>query len=249
MPSQILRLARHYLFSPSKGAEEARKESISLKNSSLRVIIPAGESGGSVPATRRRLEEAWGARVIDHAGATEVGAWGIGCPEGRGLYVNEDEFIAEILTPSPDQPGELVLTGLGRGAWPVIRYRTGDLVRPVRETRPDGRSALLLEGGILGRVDDMVTIRGLNVYPSAIEEIIRSVPGTAEFQIVASRPGEMDELALQLEGNAAACEEVGRRIDASLGIRVEIAAVAPGSLPRGDGKAKRFVDLRRPAKS
>ena len=127
-----------------------------------------------------------------------------------------------------------------------MRYRTGDLVRPVREARPEGGTALLLEGGILGRVDDMITIRGMNVYPSALENIIRSVPGTEEFQIVASRPGELDELSFRIEGDAAACREVGRRIDEHLGVRAEVAAVAPGSLPRGDGKAKRFVDLRRP---
>ncbi len=226
-------------------AEEARKEKLPIPSSSVRALIHAGEAGASIPATRRRLEEAWGARILDHAGATEVGAWGVGSADGRGLHVNEEEFIAEVLDTgsgkpvAPGQIGELVLTGLGRGAWPVLRYRTGDLVRPVRE---DG---LLLEGGILGRVDDMITIRGLNVYPSALEEIIRSVPGTAEFQIVASRPGEMDELILYLEGNAALGEEVRRRIDERLGIRVQVTAVAPGEFARGDGKAKRFVDQRR----
>ncbi|HLF93538.1 MAG TPA: AMP-binding protein [Planctomycetota bacterium] len=229
-------------------AEEARKEGIAIRGGPVRVLIHAGEAGASIPATRRRLEEAWGAPVLDHAGATEVGAWGIGTPDGRGLVVNEEEFVAEVLDPASGGPvapggtGELVLTNLGRGAWPVLRYRTGDLVRPSRQA--DG--TLLLEGGILGRLDDMVTIRGLNVYPSALEEIIRSVPGTAEFQIVASRPGEMDELALNLEGDAALAGEVRRRIDERLGLRVEVAVVPPGSLPRGEGKAKRFVDHRHP---
>ncbi len=232
-------------------AEEARKDGIAIRGGPVRVLIHAGEPGASLPATRRRLEDAWGARILDHAGATEVGAWGIGTLDGRGLTVNEEEFIAEILDPASGAPvapggtGELVLSNLGRGAWPVLRYRTGDLVRPVRQA--DG--SLLLDGGILGRLDDMLTIRGLNVYPSAIEEIVRSVPGTAEFQIVASRPGEMDELTLTLEGDAALAQEVRRRIDERLGLRVEVATVPPGSLPRGDAKAKRFVDHRRPVKS
>jgi phenylacetate-CoA ligase len=230
-------------------AEEARKEGIPICGSSVRMIIHAGEAGASIPATRRRLEEAWGARQLDHAGATEVGAWGIGCPEGRGLYVNEEEFIAEVVDPAtqgpvvPGQTGELVLTNLGRGAWPALRYRTGDIVRPIREPQPDGR--LLLEGGILGRVDDMITIRGMNVYPSALEEVLRSVAGTGEFQITADRLGELDELTIRLEGNEEVCREVGRRMDDLLGVQVEIVAVAQGVLPRGDGKAKRFVDRRR----
>lgn len=226
-------------------AEEARKEKIPIRGSSVRVLIHAGEAGASIPATRRRLEEAWGARVLDHAGATEVGAWGIGSADGRGLRVNEEEFIAEVLDPAtgnpvaPGQAGELVLTNLGRGAWPVFRYRTGDIVRPTRDT------ALFLEGGILGRADDMVTIRGVNVYPSALEDVIRSVEGIGEFQIVARRPGELDELEIRVEGAASACQELARRIDRLLGIRVEVAAVATDSLPRGDGKARRFVDERR----
>jgi phenylacetate-CoA ligase len=230
-------------------AEEGRKEGIPVRGSSVRMIIHAGEAGASIPATRRRLEEAWGARNLDHAGATEIGAWGVGCPEGRGLYVNEEEFIAKVVDPATQEPvasgqtGELVLTNLGRGAWPVLRYRTGDIVRPIREPLPDGR--LLLEGGILGRRDDMITIRGMNVYPSALEEVLRSVAGTGEFQIIADRPGELDELTIRLEGNEEACREVGRRMDDLLGIRVEIVAVAQGALPRGDGKAKRFVDHRR----
>lgn len=227
-------------------AEEARREQIPIRGS-IRVLIHAGECGASIPSTRRRLEEAWGARVLDHAGATEVGAWGVGDLDGRGLVVNEDEFIAEVLDPATQKPvaagqsGELVLTNLGRGAWPVIRYRTGDIVRPLREG-----GALMLEGGILGRADDMITIRGQNVYPSALEGVIRSVSGAAEFQILASRPAEMDELAVRIEGDEAACREVARRIDESLGIRVEVSAVPAGSIPRGDGKAKHFVDQRRP---
>jgi phenylacetate-CoA ligase len=228
-------------------AEEARKEKIPIRPSTVRALIPAGEPGGSIPATRRRLEEAWGASVLDHAGATEVGAWGIGCPKGRGLYVNEDEFVAEVLDPATLQPassGELVLTNLGRGAWPVLRYRTGDLVKAVRETRPDGTSALLLEGGILGRADDMVTIRGMNVYPSTIEELVRSVPGTGEFRLVARRPAELDELSLEVEGDPAACDALRRRVEDAFGVRIELRPAAPGSLPRSEGKAKRFIDER-----
>ena len=151
-----------------------------LTASGVRTIIVAGETGGSVPAVRARIERAWGARVIDHYGLTEVGPvafedW----DRPGGLYVNEAEFIAEVLdaqgAPVPDgELGELVLTNLGRTASPVIRYRTGDIVRARTAPCPTGPAYLWLDGGILTRADDMVTIRGVNVYPTAVEAVVRA---------------------------------------------------------------------------
>jgi len=238
-PSYALRLA-----------EVARQQNVSLDDSTIHTLIHAGEPGASIPHTRKRLEEAWGAQVIDHAGATEIGAWGVGARDGRGLYVNEDEFIAEVLDQETRQPvgpgelGELVITNLGRGAWPVIRYLTGDVVRPVREPGEDGSSRLLLEGGVLGRTDDMLTIRGVNVFPSAIENLVREVAGASEYRVTARRQSHMDQLEIELEAGGDTCENVARLVRERIGIRIDVRPVEVGSLPRWEAKHKRFVDAR-----
>lgn len=231
-------------------AEIAAQQNVSLRDSSIHTLIHAGEPGASIPNTRRQIEQAWGAKVIDHAGATEIGAWGVGTSDGRGLYVNEDEFIAEVLDRQTLEPvrcgelGELVITNLGRAGWPVIRYRTGDVVRPVRETAEDGSSRLLLQGGVLGRVDDMVIIRGVNVFPSAIENLIRESAGLREYRVTARHKHHMDELEIELEADSDLCERVAGFVRERIGIRIEVRPVDVGSLPRWEAKNKRFVDAR-----
>ena len=232
-------------------AEVAEREGVDLASSTITTTIHAGEPGAGIPATRRRIEQAWGAKVFDHAGASEIGAFGVGDEDGVGLYVNEDEFIAEVIDPATlfsveaGGEGELVITNLGRGAWPVIRYRTGDWVRPTRVESGEMQGRLLLEGGILGRVDDMVTVRGVNVYPSAIEEVVRSIEGAGEFRIVASTFAEMDELGIEVEGDGAVGEAVARRIREKIGIRVDVKSVEGETLPRWEAKARRFEDRRK----
>jgi phenylacetate-CoA ligase len=239
-PSYILHLA-----------ETARREGLSLSDAQVRITLHAGEPGASVPATRQRIAEAWNARVVDHAGATEIGAYGLGCPLGLGIHINEDEFVAEVLDLATDEPvadgmpGELVLTGLGRGAWPAIRYRSGDIVRPRRGLCRCGSTRVLLEGGILGRADDMIIVRGLNLFPSAVEGVIRALTA-AEFRIVATRQGELDELSVELEGNSALADQASKCLREHLGFRVHVEAIADGTLPRPEGKARRFVDRRKP---
>ena len=233
-------------------AEVAEREGMNLADSPIRVTIHAGEPGGSIAGTRARIAEAWGAQVFDHAGASEIGAYGIGDSEGKGLYMNEAEFIAEVVDPHSLEPvpegavGELIITNLGRGAWPVIRYRTGDLVRPRRVQVGDGPAKLLLEGGVLGRRDDMITVRGVNIYPSALENIIRSVAGSAEFRITATKVrgnGSSRDRARGQQRTAAA--KVKREIADQIGIRIEVEAVAENKLPRWEAKAKRLRDLRK----
>ena len=230
-------------------AEVARREGVSLSDAQVKITIHAGEPGASVPATRARLAEAWNARVIDHAGATEIGAYGLGCPLGLGVHINEDEFMAEVLDRGTDESvadstiGELVLTGLGRGAWPAIRYRSGDMVRPRRGTCRCGSTRVLLEGGILGRADDMVIIRGLNVFPSAVEGMIRTLTA-AEFRIIATRRGELDELMVELEGSRALADQAARCLREHIGIRIHVEPLTDDTLPRSEGKARRFVDRR-----
>ena len=182
----------------------AEEHNINLAHFAVRQIIVAGEPGGSVPATRERIESAWNARLTDHSGASEVGPWGYGNREGTCLHVLEAEFIAEFLsveTGEPANEGELshlILTNLGRQGMPILRYRTGDLVKPHWPTEGPNRF-VLLEGGVLGRADDMMVIRGVNIFPSSIEQILRSFPEVVEFRLTARKRGEMDELVVEVE--------------------------------------------------
>lgn len=231
-------------------AEVAAREGFSLADSPVRLTIHAGEPGGSVAATRQRISETWGAEVYDHAGASEVGAFGVPDPEGLGVYLNEDEFVGEVIDPETLAPaaegelGELALTNLGRACWPVIRYRTGDLVRAARRPGPDGQPRLFFEGGILGRVDDMITVRGVNVYPSALEDVIRQFAATAEFRLTATTREAMEELTIEVEADEAVGAKIHREIYEQMGFRVEVTSVQAEALPRWEGKARRFRDLR-----
>jgi phenylacetate-CoA ligase len=234
-------------------AEVAVEEGLNLARSPVRALIVAGEPGGSIPATRSRIEAAWGARVFDHGGLTEVGAIGIECPENpAGLHLLETEYVPEVIDPetgqavAPGQLGELVLTNLGRWGSPVLRYRTGDLVRADPEPCPCGRPFLRLSGGILGRVDDMIHLRGNKLYPSALEAIIRRFAEVAEYRMEVDRSGSLAALRVEVEPVPAAsgddvAERVSRAIAAELLFRAEVRAVAPGSLPRFEMKAKRLV--------
>ncbi|WP_164103989.1 phenylacetate--CoA ligase family protein [Candidatus Laterigemmans baculatus] len=234
-------------------AETAAAEGIDLSGSSVRLLIVAGEPGGSIPEVRQRIETAWGATVLDHSGATELGPWGFGSRDGRGLHVIESEFIAELLIPGTDRPAaegelaELVLTGLGRLGAPAIRYRTGDLVRGYREHDEQCRF-LWLEGGVLGRADDMLVIRGVNIFPTSIEQIVRSLPRLGEFRLIATRRGVMDELEVLVEDPQNDPADLAAAMEQRLGLRIPVRAVAPESLPRFDAKAKRLEDRRHAAR-
>ncbi|MAI72863.1 MAG: CoF synthetase [Rhodopirellula sp.] len=232
----------------------ADKHDIDLTKTAIRRIIVAGEPGGSTPSVRNRLETLWGAKVIDHTGASEVGAWGFGNSAGTGIHVIEDEFIAELLRFDIDHPAgigvedgeqaELVLTSLGRFGGPVIRYRTGDIVCGYRNHDQEC-GFLFLDGGVLGRVDDMMVIRGVNVFPSSIESMVREITPLAEFRMIISRVDEMDQLAIELESDQASVAKLSDLIRDRLAMRVSVDAVAVGSLPRFEAKAKRLVDLRK----
>src|SRR5262245_56303461 len=209
--------------------EVARERGIDPSKLDVRVTVHAGEPGAGIPAVRARIEEGWGARAFDHAGMTEVGAFGFECGEQSGLHVNETEFIAEVIdstTGAPSREGELVLTNLGRAGSPAIRYRTGDRVRLSDAPCSCGRTLARLEGGILGRLDDMLIVRGVNVFPSAIEGIVRRFTAIEEFQIEVSRDGELDELCVLVECPEAGLERaVQEAFRAALGIRLEVRAV------------------------
>jgi phenylacetate-CoA ligase len=235
-------------------AEVASEHTLDLEHLNVRLVIVAGERGGSMPAVRARIGEAWGADVLDHAGATEVGPWGVGDLAGCGLHVIEPWFHAEFLSvetgrsAGPGELSELVLTTLGRAGAPVIRYRTGDLVRPrwptSEEVAAGGCPWVRLEGGVVGRADDMLVVRGVNIFPGAIDDIVRSFPEVVEYRLTASTRESLDVLHLDIEDRLADPGRVARELQLRLGLRVEVTAVRSGSLPRFEGKARRIVDHR-----
>jgi phenylacetate-CoA ligase len=232
-------------------AEVAEDDGIDIADSNVRLTLHAGEPGASLPATKDRIQTAWGAQCRDHAGATEVGAWGFECQEQAGLHMNEGEFICEVIDPETGEPtdeGELVITNLGRIGMPVIRYRTGDRVKIDTSPCACGRTFYRLAGGVTGRVDDVMIVRGVNVVPSALENIIRAFSAVGEFAVDVFRRHELDELDVRIEVNSGDPEEVAsdvsKKMRDAIGIRANVEAVPHGSLPRFDLKAKRFTDRR-----
>jgi phenylacetate-CoA ligase len=234
-------------------AEVARSEKLDLANSAVRIVIVAGEPGGSIPATRAAIESAWGARAIDHCGMTETGPMGVECLDNPdGIHLLESEFIAEVIDPgttqpvSPGTPGELVVTNLGRLGSPLIRYRTGDIVRVDPGPCSCGSQFMRLDGGILGRTDTMIHVRGNNLYPSAIEAVLRPIQGLSEYRVEIDRSEALAELCIAVEpapntDGTLLAQNVSRAVRDKLLLRAVVTAVPPGSLPRFEMKAKRVV--------
>ncbi|MBT4067932.1 MAG: AMP-binding protein [Candidatus Marinimicrobia bacterium] len=233
-------------------AEVARETGFDLSEIPLRTLIHAGEPGANVPATKARIESVWNAKCFDHAGASEIGAHSFECEvQPNGTHVTESEFIVEVLNPETQEAvpegeqGELIITNLGRIGYPVIRYRSGDLVVLNQQKCACGRSFARFEGGVLGRADDMVVVRGINVFPSAVENLVRQCEAVEEFRITVSTNREMGNLAIELDLSKNANPESARKtvdqaIQNELSLRPEITVVPSGSLPRFEMKAKRF---------
>jgi phenylacetate-CoA ligase len=238
-------------------AEIARTENFELRSIPVRALIHAGEPGASVAQTKARIEAAWGTKCFDHAGASEVGAHSFECElQPGGIHIIESEFIAEVLDPQtgeealPGEIGELVITNLGRPGFPVIRYRTGDLVRLNLSPCACGRAFARFDGGLLGRSDDMVTIRGVNVYPTAIENVIRQFATVDEFQVTVRILNEMHQLEIQIEvvsGNDT--EHVRAHVEEAiyhaLSLHPTVTVADPGTLAHYEMKARRFRRLDR----
>jgi phenylacetate-CoA ligase len=233
--------------------EVARERGLDARRLAVRTTVHAGEPGASIPPVRVRIEQGWGARAFDHAGMTEMGAYGYECAAQAGLHVNETEFIAEVIDPETGRPareGELILTNLGRLGSPAIRYRSGDRVRLAESSCGCGRTFLRLESGILGRLDDMLIVRGVNVFPSAIEAIVRRFRDVEEFQIEVFRAGELDEVRVVIEAaDATLTRAVQEAFRAEIGLRLDVCAVAPRTLPRHELKARRLVRKPQPSAS
>jgi phenylacetate-CoA ligase len=240
-------------------AEVARERGLNLRDSAVRLTIHAGEPGASVPNVRKQIEEAWGARCFDHAGATEVGAWAFDCEaQDDSIHLNEAEFIFELIETKSaevfsieeainrvEARGELVITNLGRAGMPLLRYRTGDLVEVSNEPCDCGRSFARIKGGVIGRADDMLIVRGVNLYPSVIDNLLRSLPHIIEYEVLIRRVAGLDDLLIKIETDDAQsfAETERAALEAfrtQFAIRVSVEQAVPGSLPRYEFKARRY---------
>ena len=237
-------------------AEVAAAEGVDLKETSIRMVIVAGEPGGSITSTRQQIEQQWEARVIDHWGMTELGSLASeSADRPGGMYLLETECIAEVVdaagNPVADgQTGELVITNLGRTGSPLLRYRTGDLVTVSSDPDPTGRVLRWLQGGILGRVDDMLIIRGNNVFPGSVEAVVRDFPAITEFRLEVSTVQGMKDLCVAVETGPVAglsaeqlLEQLRGSLRQRLGFSVNVRHAEALSLPRSEMKSRRVVTL------
>lgn len=212
--------------------------------------------------TRRELEKAFGIKAYDSYGLSEMMGPGVAfeCKEQNGLHIWEDAFIVEVLDKNgeqcaPGEKGELVLTTLCKEALPLIRYRTGDITTIMEDECTCGRTAVKISK-FFGRVDDMLIIRGLNVFPSQIEHILMDMPEVGEyFQVVLERVNHMDEMTVKVEMSDKAFSgelgdlqkvtgSVAKKLKETLNLRTKVVLVDRGTLPRVEGKSKKVVDLR-----
>jgi phenylacetate-CoA ligase len=234
-------------------AEAAQSAGIDLAASDIRITVHAGEPGASVPATRNLIERSFGARCFDHTGMTELGPTGVSCAARDGVHLIESEFVFEIrdeagvthsLPETGTVTGELVATNLGRWGSPLIRYRTGDRVEVTRAACECGSPFAKMVGGILGRVDDMFTVRGVNLYPSQVEDLVRRHAVIGEFCIEVRSVRGMEEVTIlcecQGDDGEAAVARLANDLRLALGARINCRQVAAGSLPRSDTKSRRL---------
>jgi phenylacetate-CoA ligase len=240
-------------------AEAAAKKGVDLaRQTRVRITWHTGEPGASIPATKAKIEAAFGARAFDLPGLTEIAAWGFECDARAGLiHVNEDYCYPEVLDEHdapvpPGGRGELVFTSLYRRAMPLLRYRTRDLVQLADRKCPCGRTLVAFEGGVLARLDDMKKVRGIIVYPRRIEELVRPHKGVDEFQIVFRRVEGLDDILVRVDPSPSLSTverdglsgALAHDLQLGLGIRATVEVTEPGALPRWDHKARRVTDER-----
>lgn len=230
-----------------------------MRDLAVRRIFVAGEPGGSIPETRQRIEALWGAELYDYYGLSDIfGACAGMCEAKNGLHWAEDHILVEVLNPDTGEEvkegerGELVITSLRKKARPLIRFRTGDIVSHTTEPCSCGRTHLRLHG-IHGRVDDMLIIRGVNVFPSDIEKVVRQNEDlTGEYRLVVNEEKHLAVLTVEVEQaegyNASADRlehEVVSDIFKILGIKPRVKILPPNTLERATHKAKRVFDERK----
>ncbi|MCF8047666.1 MAG: hypothetical protein K9L19_09000 [Desulfarculaceae bacterium] len=227
---------------------------------SIRRITCAGEPGASLPSTKKRMQDAWGAKVFDHAGATEIGAWSYECSEQcGGIHANEGLFLVEIEDPitgeiieKPGHKGKMIITALDRLAQPCLRFDSKDIIEWADEPCSCGRTYRVLKGGVQGRADDITKVKGVLLSPSAIEEVVRGFEELAdEYEVVVERIGDNDKITLKIELNQEAQSQEQQvlarlkdqlRLKTNLGYQIQVHPL--GSLTRYEVKARRFKDTR-----
>jgi phenylacetate-CoA ligase len=238
--------------------ETAREMGVDLAKTSITHMIVSGEPGGSIPATRHAIEELWGAKCYELYGIAEIGPTNPGCPLREGVHLCEDWYHALVVDESGNpvrdgEVGEHIVTSYIQDGQPLIKYRTHDLVR-----RTDGRCGcgttwLYYPGGVLGRTDHMIIVKGVNVYPAAVEALLHRVAGLSEhYEVHVDRDASNDFVTVRAEArpeiDAARYAEVGRDAEgvfkSVIGVSIDVAVQAPGSLPRYELKARRFFDHR-----
>lgn len=243
-------------------ADAMEEKGVSINSLSLKYGLFGGEPWSE--AMRGEIQDKLGIIATDNYGLSEVMGPGVAgeCQERNGLHINEDHFLVEIVNPetlepaAPGEIGEIVITTLTKEAFPVIRYRTRDLTRLLPEPCPCGRTLTRMQR-VLGRTDDMLIIKGVNIYPSQIEEVLLEVEGTTpHYQIVVERAGRLDKITVLVEVSETIffdemrkqhqlVELIKHRLAVELGIGVEVRLVEEKSLERTEGKAKRVVDKRK----
>lgn len=242
-------------------ADTARQMNIDPASLTIRKITCAGECGASIPSTKKRIEDAWNAKVYDHAGATEIGAWSYECDHQPGaLHVNDAMFLVEIedietgkLITEPGQRGKMVITALNRYAQPCIRFDSKDIIEWSSKPCPCGRTFRLIEGGVVGRADDITKVKGVLLAPSAIEEVVRGIDELGnDYEVVVEKIGDVDHITLKLEILPHAsqhAQSIKNRLIDQLRLKTNLSYHLEfyefGTLPRYEGKAKRFKDLRK----
>jgi phenylacetate-CoA ligase len=241
-------------------ADTARKIGIDPRSIGIKKITCAGEPGASIPTTKKRIEEAWGAPVYDHIGATEIGAWSYTCTfQSRGLHVNEGCFLVEIedvdtgeIIETPGKNGKMVITAFDRIGKPCIRFDSKDVIRWADYDCECGRTFRIIDGGVVGRADDITKVKGVLLAPTAIEEVVRDFAELSdEYEVVVTKKGDIDDILIKVEikpGFEAQQESIlarlkdQLRVKTNLGYKMEVHPY--GSLPRYEVKAKRFKDMR-----
>jgi phenylacetate-CoA ligase len=230
------------------------------KDLQIKRITVAGEPGGSIPATKKRMEEAWGAKVYDHVGATEIGAWSYECTYQCGLHVNEALFLVEIedvdtgeIITTSGRKGKVVITALDRMAQPCIRFDSKDITEWSLDECECGRTFRLIKGGVVGRTDDIIKVKGVLLAPASIEEVVRAIPELSnEYEVLVTKKGDMDDITLKVElvskQKSNNIDEIKARLVNQLKIKTNLRYNVEfhdyGTLPRHNAKARRFKDLR-----
>ena len=245
----------------SMAATAKNKMGIDPSALTINKITCAGEPGASIPSTKKRMEEMWGAKVYDHAGATEIGAWSYECHlQPGGMHANEALFLVEIedietgeIINEPGRRGKMIITALDRHAMPCIRFDSKDIIEWAPEPCPCGRTFRLVKGGVIGRVDDITKVKGVLLAPSAIEEVVREIEGLGEeYEVVVDKEGDVDRITLKMEllpdkeGLRDNIENILKdQLRLKTNLRYNLEFYDYGTLPRYEVKARRFKDLRK----